>query len=390
MGDSEQEHAYAPVPPSEASTQEDPSFGYELSREIEVSTQEDLSLGYELFQETDASTQEDPSFGYELSRETHGANSVMTVSSVHTLNSVIASVVPADPNPRQYHLESAVFDTVGEPLGRCRMEGEDVVSVDSEFPRRSLERLESGIGVENAQPSKYEQEMTDCSVSSFTLPDPDALSTLSSNASGGRRFRVAQPEAFATQEQLQLPRSSGGFEDAMQSSERPRQSSAVIQFAFPGLYQALVDQWVEQGCESGQVPSSEGTMTANAALDAEKKTSDQTSPAAHLTSVGNITSQHACHAHPGTAGVLSHGYQPALDECMVLQSPRDFSVGFGGHYGGSELAQAPSVPLQAPERRHSFGLHISLRNVSITSLKFTLSMTDSSNRPMTVETTSTS
>lgn len=336
-GEHEHGHECAAVPPSEVSTEEDSSFGYELTRE---------------------------SGSWSASFGNHGpasviTDSMITVASVHTLNAVIAAAAPADQDSRQYYLEPRVYVPEG-------------TSVDDECRRgRPLKRRGSECEVENEQSAKHEQEMTDLSVGSFTLPDPDALSTLSSNASGGREFRVAQSEAFATQEQLQLPRSSVDSEERVQTGEISRRgSSEVIQFAFPGIYQALVEQWLEDTRGGAQVPGSEGTVTINAPPCAESKPSVQTPPTAHLSSLRNITSPSERHAHPEASGssTSSAAYerQAALDEA-------GFPVDVSGHYGASESAQ---TPVQLPERRHSFGIHISLRNVSLSTLKCTLSITD--------------
>lgn len=80
---------------------------------------------------------------------------------------------------------------------------------------------------------------------SFMRRSSGVLSTLSSNTSHRRRMSWMQSEAFATQERLLLfdqgpPSPAAGT----CSTTSLGKSSADVPIAFPGLYQALLEQWV--------------------------------------------------------------------------------------------------------------------------------------------------
>ena len=194
-------------------------------------------------------------------------------------------------------------------------------SADSEASYyRSSENLSVGREAERSGSLTHEQHVRDSLAGSFTLPDPDALSTLSSNASHGRRLRVTRSEAFTSQERLQLPRGSESFETCAPSIEGSRQCSREVRIAFPGIHHALMEQWVQESSESTQPHNIEGDVAVDSIPVAVPTASTQTTSETPLTFSDNVS-------------------------CGAAQT-------------NAVTAERP------PETRHSFGLHISLRDVS--------------------------
>ncbi|KAJ5172534.1 hypothetical protein N7492_005127 [Penicillium capsulatum] len=401
-----------------------------------------------------ASTQEDLSFGYELSRvamppdivawKAHShdkrLDSLVNLPSVHALNAV------AGPNDQQNCHEPAVIDNHRENHNKSAVPGPSQVNVSDcrypEGPKRIVEIeqvsedtrntsdaclaqsassiLQENIhcfgeiidehqefyeageekavpkasrrvlmdsedlerGVETEQGIKYERDITNCSAGSltgsFTLPDPEALSTLSSNTSRGqirckRRVRVALTEAFAKPEGL-LPMPRDSFELYMPPPERSRSCSAEVEFAFPGVYQALVDQWVEDSGGNSHIRDFEDEVA-----DAETETmrADQTSPAVQVASSHDLSQEYECHAHSQMTGTFDRQQacdsassstpgenRSSMNESTALRNPQGSPVRIGGHCSISEPIETSTTPTPSSQRHHSFGLHISLRNTT--------------------------
>ncbi|KAJ5765076.1 hypothetical protein N7520_004635 [Penicillium odoratum] len=201
--------------------------------------------------------------------------------------------------------------------------------------------------------------------SSFMRRSSGVLSTLSSNASHRRRISLIQSEAFGTQERLLLydqgpPSPAVGT--CSDSASSLGHSSADIPFAFPGLYQELLEQWVE---------------------DRNRSRSDEnvapTTLPSHLTmpTVNFLFNTPPRYEYTSFYDENNHGHQRerSLSESDLMDGRHGLTEGLtpseavSGPSTGDDLfeldcriPQPESVTTaELEERRNSFGLHISMR-----------------------------
>lgn len=241
--------------------------------------------------------------------------------------------------------------------------------------------------------SLYELETTNSSTGSFKLPCPDAPSSdgpSKSDHSDHRLASIRESEALVTQERLQIHREieSGGATMSSSSISMSRKGSANVKIAFPGLYQALLQEWMRK---------SHSNLIVNSA---EIENSPLPSQASAITAVSEQPQPHhldyhelpwSCENHTRRPAINTSGGQRTEGSSEVLSSGEYSSTSNediwvrAGHASGfrsagtartartartansscsSPTAHAhPPTEMSPPVTRHSFGLHVAQRNV---------------------------
>ena len=232
------------------------------------------------------------------------------------------------------------------------------------------------------QSSGYYQQRTGYRRGSYTLRNREGLNVCSSNAHPRRRFDHTTLEAFATQERLQIEDGPPALLRDASPVPGMRKCSAEVTFAFPGIYHALLEQWISEPSNS---PASNAENVRIISSDEMLNTSNS-SYNAHETARMCSSASNCEESVPATIDCNSHDQQPAttsiepnltFGRCnpgiyheMIPQStgglpPTTDETGCIPGGGRPEIA---CVDEDRPyENRHSFGLHIGLNGVSFTS-----------------------
>lgn len=217
---------------------------------------------------------------------------------------------------------------------------------------------------------------------SLELPDYSTPSIVGSETLRRRGSMVIRPEALVIQERVL-------DDDSLecQASESPvsesRKCSANVKIAFPGLYHELLEQWVrENEMSSTLYPGFPGLE------------SESTSSTTHLPSLPSTTSPHHnpdiqphhhtelpwsldTHLNSRLANIFN-GFQkenalipftslahPRIVTVHCVQDSAIFPCTMDDYTGNANAPTTRSREGQSDGRRHSFGIHISERNVSM-------------------------
>ncbi|KAJ5655302.1 hypothetical protein N7507_007252 [Penicillium longicatenatum] len=226
------------------------------------------------------------------------------------------------------------------------------------------------------------QQILDNRRGSFMRRSSGVLSTISSNTSHRRRMSWMQSEAFVTQDRLLLfdqgpPSSAAGT----CSTTSLGQSSADVPVAFPGIYQALLEQWIgdrdrnrssenivgiftcglEDLITNGtQAPITIPSPTVNFLLDTPHQIYEEAMLFDPLSSSPHPVESIFPESDPRNDLAFEDEELNPTDDAFTFNSNID--------------TQPSSGPITHPEeRRHSFGLHISMINVGIS---FTITSLD--------------
>ncbi|KAJ5569803.1 uncharacterized protein N7459_009233 [Penicillium hispanicum] len=245
----------------------------------------------------------------------------------------------------------------------------------SRYPKPGL--VQPGSEMSDDQSSGYELRMTAYSRGSYTLPDQDFFSVLSSNASERRHSSLAASEAFATQERLCLEHGPPSFKgDASPVSGSRNCSAAEVTFAFPGIYHALLEQWMRERSNEpvGNVENLCNISTPQITITSDpshKAPETQGSFPGTSNGEGGVPVGTDCIASSqqiemrSTAPIVTLGrrsleyhHEMALQNTGTSSSTIADTVSTG--YGGS--ITAPPAEERPSESIHAFGLHISPRN----------------------------
>lgn len=232
-------------------------------------------------------------------------------------------------------------------------------------------------------PTLEMQHKCNDSSESLALPDYSTPSLAGSETPQQRGSLVIRSKAPVTQERVLL----GDDSLELQASESPvsesRKCSANVKIAFPGLYHELLEQWVREN-------------EMNPALDPgfPGLESETTLSTAHLPSLASTISSHRhpdnqphhhtevpwsldTHLNTGLANILNSSHK---ENALVPFTPLAYPRGVTVHCVQDPITfpcnmddytrQANPRTTSAREgqsdgrRRHSFGIHISERNVS--------------------------
>jgi hypothetical protein len=226
---------------------------------------------------------------------------------------------------------------------------------------------------------------------SLALPDYSTPSIAGSETSRRRGSLVIRTKALVTQEKVLLGDDSLEPQAGESPISDPRKCSANVKIAFPGLYYELLEQWVRENQMSPTLdPRFPGLE------------SEGTSSAAHLPSLPSTTSSHhntdnqphyhtelpwslETHLNAGLANIFSNLNRenalvlfaslayPRLVTVHCVQDSVTFPCTMDDYTRQANTQTNGPREGQSDGRRHSFGIHISERNVStceeITSLE---------------------
>lgn len=233
-------------------------------------------------------------------------------------------------------------------------------------------RLSSHLGDTSDICSATDQDMMSTSTDSFSLLDPDMPSITGANRSNQQIANIRGSEALVTQERLQTYNETQSPETS--TSSQPTDSSANVGIAFPGIYHELLEQWRK---EIDRNPT--------------RKFRRQGVPVNPQKSVSQISLQQALAMKPAASNGLSryrgdhHQREDAHSpHCQQSRNaiflyasgqPTVLSTEIRGNPRASQFMASASTrspqgmehshpPTELATAHHSFGLHISLRNVS--------------------------
>ncbi|KAJ5176163.1 uncharacterized protein N7482_002040 [Penicillium canariense] len=226
---------------------------------------------------------------------------------------------------------------------------------------------------QNVQPLEDEQNITNSSRGSLTLPDYNTPSISDSETSHRRGSIFIKAEAFVSQERLLLGEDLSGPKASVSPVLEPRRA-ADVQIAFPGVYRELHEQWVREtqmspaidpgspGRESmsgaSQVPSlSDATSSRQADSQPRLSTELPWSLDSHLGSgLVDILDRFQAENRLIPFTQLAH---PGVTTVRCMQDPVTFPCTMDD-YTRQPVVQATNE--RSPEYHHSFGIHISERN----------------------------
>lgn len=234
-------------------------------------------------------------------------------------------------------------------------------------------------------PSLEVQHKRNDSSESLALPDYSSPSLAGSKTSRRRGPLVIRPKAPVTHERVLLGDDSLEPQACESPVSESRKCSANVKIAFPGLYHELLEQWVREN-------------EISPTLDPEfpRLGSEATLSTTHLPSLSSSTIAH-CHAdnqphHPtalswsldthsnvGLANILNNLQKesplvpftplayPRVVTIHCVQDSITFPCTMDDYTRQAQAnTQNTGTPeVQSDRRRHSFGIHISERNVSI-------------------------
>lgn len=221
------------------------------------------------------------------------------------------------------------------------------------------------------------QDMANTSAESFSLPDPDAPSITGLNRSNQQIAKIRESEALVTQERLQTYNEPQDIEKSASSHSQSTNSSAKVEIAFPGIHHELLEQWENEASRKsmrnlgrqgpfinrqkllGQVPLQQTLAMDPAAVKELYRCRDE-------------------HHQISDAHTFSHQQAQAVMSMYASGQPTVPNTGNTGPGTPRASRVRPSTFTRSPqgmahshppteaatEANHSFGLHISLRNVS--------------------------
>lgn len=212
-----------------------------------------------------------------------------------------------------------------------------------------------------------------------SLPDYSTPSIPGSEVYRGQRSTSISPEALVTQENLLLEDDSLEPQTSGSPVSESSKGSTEVRIAFPGLYRELLEQWARES-EVMPHPGLPG-------LENERPSS-----AAHLPSFPTDTTPHhnpgnRSHPSPKSPWSVDFRLDPGLanphddqkDKTLIsntspaqprsvtvhcMQEPTTLIGNMDDYTRQPETQTTRSREIQSNQRRHSFGIHISTRNVS--------------------------
>ena len=220
-----------------------------------------------------------------------------------------------------------------------------------------------------------DKHMTNRAPRPYTLPDPDALSIIGSNTSQRWNSCYTTPGVVNTIERPQPENNpSTSREDESFFPERDR--SSKVTFAFPGIYHALLEQWMREP-SSRYVSNTENTSTNDAR---HISIAPCTTDGAQERQGNNHDALNSGEKAQVWTGRTSSSQQLELGSRVPSTTIEQFDI--DNQHGGlvSNAGEAVATTMdtghiagQRPiveeehsrESRHSFGLHIALRSVRI-------------------------
>lgn len=247
---------------------------------------------------------------------------------------------------------------------------------DTEFSGGHISRLEMTSSGTSDESPLHEQQ-TAGSAGPFKLPDPDAPSIADPDTARQRFFNIRDSEALVTQERLQLRPELPSTETDASRIPVSRNCSANVKFAFPGIYQELLEQWrrephdnpvnnveTERDLRVPRVPA----ITASSRETFETQHSDNELPRycterTHMEATDMSGSQ----AMENPSSMLSsgqHSLRSSEDIWMEHARSSRLTVSDAARDPAGVAHAHPVTNVPATSARHSFGLHMSLRNVS--------------------------
>lgn len=249
-------------------------------------------------------------------------------------------------------------------------------STDTEFSGGHISRFEMTSSGTSDESPLHEQQIAG-STGSFKLPDPDAPSISDPNTARQRFFNIRDSEALVTQERLQLRPELPSTETDASLVPVSRNCSANVKFAFPGIYQELLEQWrrephdnpvnnveTERDLRATRVPA----LPASSQETSETQPSDNEPPwycreCTHMEATDMSGSQ----AMENPSSMLSsgqHGLRSSEDIWMDHARSSRLTAADSARDPAGMAHAHPVTNVPATNARHSFGLHMSLRNVS--------------------------
>jgi hypothetical protein len=234
-------------------------------------------------------------------------------------------------------------------------------------------------------PSLEMQHKRNDSSESLALPDYSTPSLAGSETPRRRGSLVIRSKSLVTQERVLLGDDSLEPQACESPVSESRKCSANVKIAFPGLYHELLEQWVR-----------ENEMSPTLDPEFPRLESETTWSTAHLPSLASTTSSHHhpntqpnhptelpwsldTHLDAGLANILNNFHKEnalvpftplAYPRVVTVHCVRD-SITFPctmNDYTRQAEANTQNTgtsEVQSDRRRHSFGIHISERNVSI-------------------------
>lgn len=254
--------------------------------------------------------------------------------------------------------------------------------LDSEGPAcKKIGELRKLGEARNAPSSGMVQNLSDSKESLASLPDYNTPSLPGSEVYQRQKYTGINPEALVTQESLLPEGDSLEPQPSGSPVSESSKGSAEVRIAFPGLYRELLEQWAR---ESEAMPHP----------GLPKLENERPSGAAHLPSFLTDTTPHhnpgnqphPSMKYPGSVDfgldsgfansrddlqkdrtVISHTSptQPRSVTVHCIQDPIILTGNMDDYTRQPETQATRSREAQSNQRRHSFGLHISTRNVGI-------------------------
>ncbi|KAJ5673753.1 hypothetical protein N7462_009192 [Penicillium macrosclerotiorum] len=312
------------------------------------------------------------------------ARNITTVDSVHSATSIDWETVGSSGS-------SSISTSTDEDIGGTSLLC-DAHGLGLELQNGTLEGFAGSAYDQHSSRSRLSSASSDISSSdmkqdeenspkgSFALPDYDTASIAGSNASNRQPFIFTQSEAFVTQERLDQAREASYSSPSAIPLPHSRQCSAEVGIAFPGIYQELLDQWtreaqgnLENYAHGGQHRAHRPSQLPIISLTPEtpfvREAARASSSTALLWSYENLASLGAP-APFGTSQFVYRAFVPPSSFISPLSLTEDMQDSGNVPYtmlnppGHSDSASQPHSN-RSSDARHSFGLHISLRNVSI-------------------------
>lgn len=253
--------------------------------------------------------------------------------------------------------------------------------VGSEVCSSHGRRLSSHLGeTSDIRSMTVDQGTTNNSTESFSLPDPDPPRITGANRSNQQLASIRRSEALVTQERLQTyePRSPRiGASAHSQSSN----DAANVEIALPGVYHELLEQWQN---ETDEKPNHMGGKGVFVSPQGKLSQTSLQSTLAMQPALSKGLSQcreeyhqrDDTHTHQQRARNAISMY--ALEQRTVLRDryARLTNLDASRLTPGASPRSPQGMTHSHPPTEYSFGLHISLRNVSHAPDSTCLSTTD--------------